>query len=318
MEFKTARLDTTAIVITVLVMAFIIGLGILFIAKVPHGWIWALAMMLIPGISYALSPKQYVLNGSHLLIQKVMGKTISIPIQDIKGYTIIENLAKTKITRTFGNGGLFGYYGMFSTAEYGPINCQLTSLKNSIIIETDSILYAISPANTATFVQTLGSKPALTKEALQPAAPARLARVAILALPLALYLITIILLVLSYRVLPDRIAVHFDAVGNPDRWGSKISYLISGLIPATILCGINCGAFLLMRKTSHNPALPTFIVIILSFVQSFTLYINLDVYWVNQYQQNIAPMPHMLIAFGCVFVVLMYLYYRMVVKHRKR
>jgi hypothetical protein len=318
MVFKTAKLDTTAIVITILVTAFIIGLGLLFIATVPHGWIWALAMMLIPGICYLLSPKQYRLNGSHLIIQKVIGKTITIPLQDIKGYIIIENLAKTKITRTFGNGGLFGYYGMFSTAEYGPINCQLTTLKNTVIIDTDLRRYAISPDNTEVFVQMLGTKPDLRRDALRPTAPGRLARPAVLALPIALYLITIVLLLLSYHMLPDRIAVHFDALGNPDRWGSKISYLISGLIPSGVLCVINCGVFFLMRKTSHNPALPTFIVIMLSFVQLFTLYINLDVYWVNRYQQNIAPMPHVLIAFGCVLIVLLFVYYRMVVNQRKQ
>jgi uncharacterized membrane protein len=220
--------------------------------------------------------------------------------------------------RTFGNGGLFGYYGMFSAAEYGPINCQLTSMKNVVIIETKTLLYAISPENVQDLVQTLGVKPDLTESTQPQKKKIRPARSMILILPVALYLVTIILLFITYRSLPDRIAVHFDALGNPDRWGSKVSYLISGLIPSTILFGLNYGVFLIMRKTSHDPALPTFIVIMVSFIQSFTLYINLDMYWVNRYDHHILPMFFVLIAFGGIMMVMLYVYYRIAVKRRKK
>ncbi|MBN2621618.1 hypothetical protein JXB22_11105, partial [candidate division WOR-3 bacterium] len=193
MVFKTAKLDTVAIVVTIIVTALIVGLGILFIVKVPYGWIWAMAMLLIPGISYALSPKTYRYDGASIIIEKVAGRTITIPIKDIKGYTVIENLSRMRMTRTFGNGGLFGYYGMFSTAEYGPINCQLTAMKNVVLIKTNTVLYAVSPDNIDGFVSVLGAP----GEPVQPIAPddVRQASPWILILPIGLYAATIIVLV---------------------------------------------------------------------------------------------------------------------------
>lgn len=319
MVFKAAKLDMTATVVTLLVTGFIVGLGILFIAKVPYGWIWAIGMLLIPGISYALSPKQYVFDGARISIVKIIGKAITIPIQNIKGYTVLENLAKTKMTRTFGNGGLFGYYGMFATAEYGPINCQLTSMKQVVILNTENGLYALSPQNVQEFVRVLGTSSAPIQDKSTFTVPAIInpARASILILPIVLYVATIIFLFLTYSTLPEKIAVHFDAFGNPDRWGSKISYLISGFVPATILAALNCGVFFVMRKTVRNPTLPLFIVIIISFLQLFTLYINLDMFWLNQHNHHVLPFSISMSAFAITMIALLVVYYRIVKKSNR-
>ena len=62
------------------------------------------------------------------------GETVAL--EDVEGYTVVPNFAKLHVSRTFGNGGLFGYYGTFSTAEYGAMSCQLRSLKDVFIIRT--------------------------------------------------------------------------------------------------------------------------------------------------------------------------------------
>jgi len=232
---------------------------------------------------------------------------------------LIENLAKLQMIRTFGNGGLFGYYGMFSTTEYGSINCQLTRMKNVVILKTDTGLYAISPVNVQEFVQTLGSSTSLVHDSSAFLIRKKLkpTRSLILMLPILLYCATIVFLLLAYRSLPERIAVHFDAFGNPDRWGSKMSFLVSGFIPATILAILNCGIYFIMRKKVHNPALPVFLIIIISFIQLFTLYINIDMFWLNRFDHHVLPFLVVLIAFALVLIILLFVYYRVVVKFKR-
>jgi hypothetical protein len=319
MAFQPAKLDTIAIIITALATAFIVVLAAIFIVRVPYGWLWAFGIMLIPGICYALSPKQYVFEGSNFIIEKVIGKKIIIPIKEIRGYMVLENLAKLKMTRTFGNGGLFGFYGMFSTAEYGPINCQLTSMKNIVLIKTDNMHYAVSPRQLQGFVQMFGSITSLKIHCLETtsADQSRHARVLILALPIALYVATIIIILLAYHALPDTIAVHFDAYGNPDRWGSKVSYIINGFIPVTILLALTVGVFLFLRRSSHRPAIPILLVIIMSFVQLFTLYLQINTYWLNTHHHHLLPFWHVLFAFMGIMVVLLFVYYRVATKIRR-
>ncbi|MGB3478105.1 MAG: PH domain-containing protein, partial [bacterium] len=145
MEFKVAKLDRTATIVSIVTTAFLTVLSIFFVVKVPLGWLFAIFMMLIPLCCYLLSPKRYVFKGSALIIEKVVGRQITIPMNGIEAYIRVPNFAKLKVARTFGNGGLFGFYGLFSTAEYGEMNCQLTSLKDIIIIKTQKMNFALSP-----------------------------------------------------------------------------------------------------------------------------------------------------------------------------
>lgn len=56
------------------------------------------------------------------------------------------------------------------------------------------------------------------------------------------------------NLLPDRVALHFDFSGNPDRWDSKTLLLIINMI---IYLGLG-GLFLLMNWFSHK--IPDFIL----------------------------------------------------------
>ena len=45
--------------------------------------------------------------------------------------------------------------------------------------------------------------------------------------PILLYLLLIVFEFITYPSLPDVIAVHFDAAGNPDGWSSKVDFVFS-------------------------------------------------------------------------------------------
>jgi hypothetical protein len=319
MEFKTARLNTAALVITIVVSALLIGLSLIMIIKVPIGWIFAIGMMSLLIICYALSPKQFVLRGGMLSIEKVIGSKIVIALQDIEGYVRVPNFSKLKVARTFGNGGLFGFYGMFTTAEYGTINCQLTSFKDVFIIKSKKGRFAISPAQPDRFEEQLkivvegavGTLEQITPEHIDESA---YAKPYILLIPICLFVITVIVVLLNYAQMPDRIAVHFDFQGNPDRWGSKTSYLFSGIVPPLVLLAIGTAAFFVVRRTTRNKALPNFIVIMIAVIQLFISYTSFDTYWINTHGAHLIPIQYAIVVFIVIMVAVLYYYYKVVKK----
>lgn len=319
MEFKIARLDKLATIISIFVTALLVCLSIFFIHKVPYGWVFSIAMLSIIVVSYLLSPKRYCFEGSKFVIEKVVGTKITIPLNEIEGYVAIPDFTKLKMARTFGNGGLFGYYGMFSTAEYENINCQLTNLKNVFIVQSKKGKYAISPREPEKFEEYLKTATVgITGEiqVIQPMEPEKLVRAnaRILIMPVVLFILTIGIIFLAYAQLPERIAIHFDFHGNPDAWGSKISYLVSNIVPASVLLFLAIIIFLCVRRTTTNRAIPNFLVIVVSLIQIFIAYMSLDTYWINKYLDHLIPLPYSIVGFMVILALLFFFYYKQIVK----
>jgi hypothetical protein len=316
MDFKPARLDLTAAIISSGVTLFITGLSLFFIIKLPYGWAFAVFMELIVIGSFALSPKKYSLRNGSLVIEKYIGTKIIIPVTDIDGYVTIPKFCSLTISRTFGNGGLFGYYGVFSTAEYGELHCQLTSMHNVIIVRTKNRSYAISPLAYAIFEEQLKAhvnhEPVTT---LQPnSKPIDKASALILIVPVMLFIVFVVITLIQYAQLPDRIAVHFNMHGTPDRWGPKSSYLFSSLVPASILFACCIAVFFAVRKTTRNKAIPQFLVIILSFIELFIIYTSMNTYWITKHNSFLVQPAIGYSLFGLLLVVLLFVYYRRIVK----
>ncbi len=317
MEFKTARLDRAATFISIIVSALLVGISIFFLIMISSGWVFSILMIIIIVCCYALSPKRYVFKERQLIIEKVIVKKITVPIDEMRAYVRIPNFARLKVARTFGNGGLFGYYGMFSTAEYGTINCQLTNLKNVLIIKSERGVFAVSPAEPDLFEQHLKTTAGLAEtEELKPRVIEKreYANALILIIPICLFFIDMVTLLLTYAQLPHRIAVHFDFQGYPDRWGSKNSYLISGIMPASILLAIGIAAFLVVRRTTTNRMLPNFLIIIVAFIQLFVAYLTFDTYWINKHNTHLMPLAYSIILFVVVLIGLLFYYYKLVRK----
>jgi hypothetical protein len=317
MEFKAAKFDTPALITTSSVTVLLAGLATLFFFLTPCGWVFSIISILIISLSYLLSPVRYIFKGSDLIIQKVLGKEICIKLNEVESYAVVPNFTKLRVARTFGNGGLFGYYGTFSTAEYGPISCQLRSLKNVIILKTKDKTYAISPDAAVQFEEKLTSTVKGVRgtiDVLVPSEPGTIeyAHPLIILLPAFLFILTVVMVLLVFLHLPERVAVHFDIHGNPDGWGSRTSYLISGILPAAVLAAISILTFFIVRRAARKPNLPYLLVIIFAVIQFFTAYISFETYWVNKHGNHIIPFPHNMIVYFTAIVVMLFVYYRKV------
>ena len=143
MKYK-ASMDWVAILITVGVLVLFT-----FIALKP---IWQImeregeirfslvsfgVILLFAGIyigCWIFAPQSYTLNRSELKVNRVIGSVI-FKISEIKSIRILEDFESRGTIRTFGVGGLFGYYGKFYIPKIGSSNFYATQRKNKILLE---------------------------------------------------------------------------------------------------------------------------------------------------------------------------------------
>ncbi len=319
MEFRTAKLNTVALIITIAFSVLLIGLSIFFVVMVPIGWVFTLGMISLLVACYGLSPRKYVILGGTLIIEKVFGTKFVIPLNKIEAYARIPDISKLHMARTFGNGGLFGFYGMFTTAEYGLVNFQLTTFKNVFIIKSQKGTFAVSPARPERFEERLRTVVEGTIGQLKVLEPVHVsekeyAKPYILLIPVCLFIATVIIVLLSYTQMPDRIAVHFDFHGNPDGWGPKTSYLFTGIVPSAVLLVFGIVAFFVVRRVTRNRTLPHFIVVLVAVIQLFVAYVSFDTYWINARGVHLIPIAYAFVIFITIMIAILFYYYKIVKK----
>ena len=146
MEYK-ASLDTPAKVITIVTFVLLLAVGqesvrILIAAGgsaetiLIHSGILLTFIVLLLG-SWLYAPKSYTLSDSYLLINRRIGK-VNIRLSDIKQVRVLTDDETKKTIRTFGVGGLFGYFGKYHTPGIGHLTFYATQRKNKVLILTNS------------------------------------------------------------------------------------------------------------------------------------------------------------------------------------
>lgn len=147
-----ASLDRAAIIITILV-------SLLFAALILFNFIMPLALFLLSIylICFNLKPLRYELGENELIISRII-MSVRINISDIESLTLISKEKLNGTIRTFGVGGLFGWYGKFSNSQLGNMTWYLTRRDKAILIITKThkkIL--ISPDDGEAFTQAYNS-----------------------------------------------------------------------------------------------------------------------------------------------------------------
>ncbi len=142
-----ASLDKTALLITSLV-TLMFGALIVFNFSLPL----AIFLILIYLICMVLKPLSYEITQDELIIRRLI-KSVRINRADIKSLELIEKATLSGTIRTFGVGGLFGWYGKFANSQLGAMNWYVTRRdKPVLIIKKDSKKILISPDQAEAFV----------------------------------------------------------------------------------------------------------------------------------------------------------------------
>lgn len=129
---KTAKIITALFVLLIIVLAvssFMINDRGTEIARVITA-VFLLALMLG---CFLYAPKGYGVESGNLVIKRV-GKDRIIPFSQIQSVKEINRDQLRGSIRTFGVGGLFGYWGKFNSPAIGSTTWYITQRKNLILI----------------------------------------------------------------------------------------------------------------------------------------------------------------------------------------
>ena len=153
MKYK-ASLDTLTKGITIGVFVLLIVIGqisvrALFTSQADtatilvHLGILLLLFIILLG-SWLYAPRFYTIANNILTINRPIGK-VKIKLGDIKQVRLLTDNEMKGLIRTFGVGGLFGYFGKFHATDFGNMTFYATQRKNKILIVTNNSKIIITP-----------------------------------------------------------------------------------------------------------------------------------------------------------------------------
>ncbi|OJV12329.1 MAG: hypothetical protein BGO21_06150 [Dyadobacter sp. 50-39] len=163
----TASNDRTTKIITIALTALFVGIiafeFFTFSDEAKIGAFVSTAILVVTyGAAYIYHPINYTLTDQDLIIHR--------PVSDVRyprdTFELVERIPKENLKftiRTFGVGGLWGYYGKFYNSVYGKMTWYLTRRDQLVLIKTtDKKTILLSPDDIDSFLTALRSaEPAL-------------------------------------------------------------------------------------------------------------------------------------------------------------
>ncbi len=161
MRFK-ASLDSLAKGITIgtsiLFIVIIILQVVIFISNKSFPLlVIPILLIVIYLITYFYRPVNYNITDTDLVIHRPLTDVI-IPKKDIRNVIRLTKDQLKRTIRTFGNGGLFGYYGKFANSKLGSMTWYATRKDTTILIETfDNKKLVVTPDEPEEFIKQFGT-----------------------------------------------------------------------------------------------------------------------------------------------------------------
>jgi len=95
----------------------------------------------------------YDLHSDHIRVRR-MFLPVRLPIATVKSAERAPEFMSGSV-RTFGNGGLFGFYGRFWKPGLGKFHAYVTNPENTVVLRSDDRMIALSPDQPHDFVHLL-------------------------------------------------------------------------------------------------------------------------------------------------------------------
>lgn len=106
-------------------------------------------------LSFAYSPRGYRILDRSIGVKRLMG-TIQIPIDGLREVRRATPDDCQGCLRLFGNGGLFGYYGLFQTSKLGKCTWYMTNRRNAVVVIAGAKTVLMSPDDVDGFLAAIG------------------------------------------------------------------------------------------------------------------------------------------------------------------
>ena len=146
---SSSSLDTSAKIISAFILVIMVFIAYpLFTAGGSMGALLGSAIEIILLVTivfcYLYAPQHYSLSGDVLIIHRII-KNKEIKLNGLKAIHYFPNIEKGLTLRTFGNGGLFGYFGYFTNKATGSFRMYSTKGKDFHILDFGKEKIGISP-----------------------------------------------------------------------------------------------------------------------------------------------------------------------------
>jgi hypothetical protein len=142
----SAPYDSTTKVISAVVL-------VLFLAIVvaTHSVVAGCPPVLIFVAVYAWSPKGYAISERSVVVNRLIGN-LRVPLDGIREVRAATADDFRGCLRLFGNGGLFGYYGLFRTSKLGKSTWYVTNRGNAVVVIAGAKTALFSPDDVDGFI----------------------------------------------------------------------------------------------------------------------------------------------------------------------
>jgi hypothetical protein len=134
-----ASYDSTTKLISAIVCAVLIVLAVIA-PTIVVAVLGALFLL----VSYAYSPRGYAIAERAIVVKRLVGDA-RIPLDAVREARAATPDDFRGCLRLWGNGGLFGYYGLFRTSKLGKSTWYVTSKKRAVIVVTAAKTVVLSP-----------------------------------------------------------------------------------------------------------------------------------------------------------------------------
>lgn len=142
----SASYDSTVKVITAVVIGILVFVFIAIRSALAGGV--GLAVIILP---YLYSPGGYAISERLLIVRRLIGD-VRIPLDNLGEVRTASADDFRGCMRLWGNGGLFGYYGLFSTTVLGRSTWYMTNRANAVIVRTAGKTVLVSPDDVDAFI----------------------------------------------------------------------------------------------------------------------------------------------------------------------
>lgn len=108
-------------------------------------------------VLYSFSPKNYAITEEYVIVNRLFSNK-EIKLSSIQKIQELNNNELKWSIRTFGVGGLFGYFGTFWISKLGSMTWYATKINNAVLIETETTKFVLTPDEQEIFIRELKSK----------------------------------------------------------------------------------------------------------------------------------------------------------------
>jgi hypothetical protein len=129
---------------TTKIVSTVVCLGFLAIIFGVHNAILTVLSVLVLLIAAAWSPQGYAVQGQSILVRRKIG-TVRIPLADLRDVRRADAADLRGCVRLWGSGGLFGYYGLFSTSKLGKSRWYVTDRSKIVVLIAGGKTILLSP-----------------------------------------------------------------------------------------------------------------------------------------------------------------------------